>query len=713
MLKFAIGQIKAVKIADLGVGKKTEEIFKNEGIVTLYPPQEQAVKAGVMKGESMVVCTPTASGKTVIAELAALEAVKKGGQVVYIVPLRALASEKYKDFLKWSKIGFKVGLQMGDLDSKFLPQRNNADILIATAEKCDSILRSRPNWFRDAKLLVIDEIHLITTDRGPTYEVLIAKFKKMFKDVQVLGLSATIGNADELADWLGAKLVTSDWRPVKLTQRIAEGKASVMFDEARKTMEEGAQSLVFVNSRRSAEAVADKFAEELDRELEAEDKKALAKISKEILDVLTPPTAQCRRLANAVKGGAAFHHAGIVNLQRGLVEDGFRDGMIKVICCTPTLSAGINMPARKVIVRDIKRYSGLGLEYIPVLEYLQIVGRAGRPKYDKVGESVLLAANEYEKEFLEENYINGQPEDIHSQLGIEPVLRMHVLASIASGFTRTKADLFDFFGSTFFAYEYGLDDEFKMKIERILRQLDDWGFIKSKGSDFVSASELETEDRLLATPLGTRVAELYIDPETAHDFALTFEDPDKMRRVNVFGLLELFCYTTELRPLLRVTRKEEDRIWSLYYEQEGKLLTDQSDSDYLDRFKTALMLNDWIDERTEDWILEGYNMAPGLLRMKLDVVEWLAYSCAEITPHLKTDPGLRKEFQKLQMRIKHGIKEELMPLVAVKGIGRVRARLLFKGGLKTKRELEKADVRRIGALIGQGVAERVKKELAS
>lgn len=1211
-------------ISELGLGAKAEEIFKSDGIETLYPPQEQAVKAGVMQGKSLVVCTPTASGKTVIAELAALNAVKKGGQVVYVVPLRALASEKYKDFKKWERAGFRVELQMGDLDSKFLPRKNTADILVATAEKCDSILRSHPNWFRDVKLLVIDEIHLIATDRGPTYEILIAKFKKMFKGIQILGLSATIGNAEELADWLSAKLITSDWRPVKLTQRISEGKAGVMLDEAKKTMNDGAQSLVFVNSRRSAEAVADLFAEELGSGLRKEDREALHKIAEDLLDVLNPPTAQCRRLAEAVKGGAAFHHAGIVNRQREIIEDSFKAGKIKVITATPTLcleentkvwsgvneipvkslkrenpvfglkgsklnavkisrvvesprpralikittpsygpiyttknhrmlirhngkrslveaencrkgdeiatvgrldirktrrnkwsdfvkdnelpfddkeldesvyymigaflgdgysgaeiagegirykaspqlvsedleifkrikkvcdrfgihyravknaygtpvivltkrhwfqeflvrcgvdvgnkkhidrrlleadsdkiryllmglfdtdgcvesrgrlsfsniskdlimglrkcllrygiiswvrdkkgstikmhkkayatqpaqelliqnkhsilnfynnlwfgvrrkqaaleriiegyevskivcekcgyalhprlfegrtktqklwdkqklevikllgrrgefgsrkikealgyegrkgegrinlhyafikkrksgpnewlwslnelgtwvyknlivkdlsisdhferrqlcplcgsvlrkgirggwrgnafeadiywdlissiktvknkhgvydivlpgdgssdhlfvadgiivhnSAGVNLPARKVIIRDIKRYSGLGLEYIPVLEYLQQVGRAGRPKYDKEGESVLLAANEYEKEELLERYINGQPEDIHSQLGVEPVLRMHVLASIASGFTKSRETLFNFFGATFFAYEYGTDGEFKRKVERILRQLDDWDFIKAKGmgSDFVSASKLNKEDWLIATPLGTRVSELYIDPETAHDFILTFENPESMSRVSPFSLLELFCAATELRPLLRVGKKDEDEVWGLYYEQEDKLLTDTNDSDYLDRFKTALMLNDWMDEVTEDQILENYGMAPGLLRVKLDVAEWLAYSFSEIVPYMKVDPSLRKELQKAQTRLKHGIKEELTPLVAIKGIGRVRARKLYDAGIKSKAAIKSADAKKLASLLGEKIAQKVLTEL--
>lgn len=718
-----------MEISELGVGAKAEAIFSGEGIKTLFPPQEQAVDAGLMNNKSLLVCTPTASGKTVIAELAALRSMGKGAQVVYLVPLRALASEKYRDFQKWEKLGFKVDLQMGDLDSKFLPQKNQADIVVATAEKCDSILRSRPSWFRDVGLLVIDEIHLIGTDRGPTYEILISKFKKLFPTIQLLGLSATIGNAEDLGDWLGAEVVRSDWRPVKLKQEAVQGAAKVLFDEVRKTAEAGAQSLVFVNSRRSAEAVSDKLSERMKKRLDEKTAGDLNEIAEEIESVLSPATAQCRRLANAVRGGAAFHHAGMVNRQRELVEDAFKSGKIKVISATPTLAAGINMPARKVIIRDIKRYTGAGMDYIPVLEYLQMVGRAGRPKYDKEGESVLLASTDYELEFLRENYLNGRPEAIHSQLGIEPVLRMHILASIASGFTRSRKELLAFFSDTFFAYEYGMGRDFEAKLDKIIAQLVSWEFIRvktpgggevksgQKDSLFVSAADLgkRREDlggqRLVATPLGGRVAELYLDPETAHDFVTVFEDPQKTDKISPFSLLDLFASSTELRPLLRVKRSEEDEIWGLYYEGEEMLLTDETDSDYLDRFKTALMLNDWISERSEEYLLQRYGVAPGLLRIKLASAEWLAYSCAELVSYTKADHRIKRVLDKTRFRIKHGISEELLELASIKGIGRVRARSLYDSGIKSKSDLRQAERRKLESLLGSKVAEKVLRDM--
>ena len=122
--------------------------------------------------------------------------------------------------------------------------------------------------------------------------------------------------------------------------------------------------------------------------------------------VLSKATRQCSRLAKCVKKGIAFHHAGLTNEQKNLIEDGFREGKIKIICCTPTLAAGVDLPAYRVIVKDLKRFGFRGMVWIPVLEYLQMAGRAGRPKYDKKGEAIVIAKTEVGKEKIKERARN-------------------------------------------------------------------------------------------------------------------------------------------------------------------------------------------------------------------------------------------------------------------------------------------------------------------
>ncbi|HII63925.1 TPA: DEAD/DEAH box helicase [Candidatus Woesearchaeota archaeon] len=187
----------------------------------LRPAQSKAVKAGLLEGKSLLVCTPTASGKTLIAELAAMKAVfERKGKAVYIVPLKALAAEKYRDFTRRYGSAAKIALSIGDLDSAD-PYLAEYDIIITTSEKLDSLLRHHAPWIAGVSTVIIDEIHLLNDPgRGPTLEILITILKRLLKNVQIIGLSATIGNPEELAEWLDAKLVEDDWRPVKLKKGV-------------------------------------------------------------------------------------------------------------------------------------------------------------------------------------------------------------------------------------------------------------------------------------------------------------------------------------------------------------------------------------------------------------------------------------------------------------------------------------------------------------
>ena len=190
-------------------------------ITKLRPAQEKSIKKGLLQGENLLVCTPTASGKTLIAELTALKSIIEGkGKAVYIVPLKALASEKYKDFKKrYGKIA-EIALSIGDIDSSD-PYLAEYDLIVTTSEKLDSLIRHHSLWLSSIKTVVIDEIHLLNDpERGPTLEILITILKKLLKNAQIIALSATIGNAEELAEWLQAELVVDDWRPVKLHKGI-------------------------------------------------------------------------------------------------------------------------------------------------------------------------------------------------------------------------------------------------------------------------------------------------------------------------------------------------------------------------------------------------------------------------------------------------------------------------------------------------------------
>ena len=196
-------------------------VLEKDGITHLRPAQRKAINAGLLEGKNLLVCTPTASGKTLIAELAGVSSImERKGKCIYIVPLKSLATEKYNEFKgKYEKF-FRIALSIGDIDSAD-PYLKDYDFIISTSEKVDSLIRHRADWLRDVKTVVVDEIHLLNDPgRGPTLEILITILRQLLKNIQILALSATIGNPEELAEWLDAKLVIDDWRPVELKKGV-------------------------------------------------------------------------------------------------------------------------------------------------------------------------------------------------------------------------------------------------------------------------------------------------------------------------------------------------------------------------------------------------------------------------------------------------------------------------------------------------------------
>ncbi|MCR4335323.1 MAG: DEAD/DEAH box helicase [archaeon] len=367
-----------------------ELVKHHNGFDSFNPMQKKAIDAGVLE-KSIVVSSPTASGKTVVAELASLNSILKNRKkVVYTCPLRALASEHSNDFKnKYSaELGIKTVLSTGDFDSagKYLSQK---DIIFTTYEKLNSLLNHRADWLSQIGLLVVDEIHSIGSDRGATLEMLITKLRFLNKNIQVLGLSATIPNAKDLSKWLGAELVESDYRPVELKEGVflddkidfgetsqdvtlsTDPTISICLD----TLKKGKQALVFSNTKRSSEATAKKLANITEKVLTEKEKNVLNDSAEKVLSVLEQPTVQCRTIAELIKKGSCFHNAGLLQKQREIVEDLFRRNYLKFIASTPTLAAGVNLPAYRVILQTPYRYTGYGMDRIPVSEWKQMAGR--------------------------------------------------------------------------------------------------------------------------------------------------------------------------------------------------------------------------------------------------------------------------------------------------------------------------------------------------
>ncbi|MBW2980328.1 hypothetical protein KY360_02840 [Candidatus Woesearchaeota archaeon] len=494
------------------------------------------------------------------------------------------------------------------------------------------------------------------------------------------------------------------------TVKISGNADDATINLALDTINKNKQAIVFVNTKRSAE----KTAEEISKKAKISDKK-LQELSEAVLKVLSRPTRQCERLASCVKKGIAFHHAGLTHKQKELIENSFRDRTIKIICATPTLALGVDLPAFRAILKDLRRYGHRGMQFIPVLEYLQMAGRAGRPNYDKEGQAIAIAATKPEKKKIHEKYILGEPEDIYSKLAVEPVLRTYLLSLIAANFINDKKSILDFFEKTFWAYQFKDMEKLEEIIMRMLTLLEDWGFLTStsKSADFQTADEFGNE-KYKATILGKRVAELYIDPLTAHFFIECLKKAHN--RTEAFSFLQMVSHTLEIRPLLKVRVKEYEKIEEALVTYHDSILEeipsmyDPEYEDFLSSVKTALFMQNWIDEKDEEFILEEFNVRPGELRVKVDNADWLLYAAEELCRILKLK-SLISEIIKLRLRLKYGVKEELLPLLRIKNVGRVRARALFRNKIKDVSGVKKADITKLVQILGKKVAIDVKKQV--
>jgi helicase len=325
---------------------------KKKGYTELYPPQERALEAGLLEGKSLIVACPTASGKTLIAIMAAFKRVREGRKVVYLAPLRALASEKYYEFSELSEFGVRTAISTGDYDSSG-ESLGRADIIVLTNERFDSIMRHKVSWLGSVGLFIADEVHLAGNDsRGPTLEMILTKVRHLGLDAQMLSLSATISNASLLGEWLGSEPVELDWRPVPLRQAVydysrivfTDGEERALtrstygppIDVAMDTLRGGGQALVFAGTRRRAVSLATRGAELTQRFLSDGEKKAVAEAARRILSS-GEETSLSKLLAEIVAKGSAFHHAGLDSEHRRIVEEYYRARAIKLLAATPTL----------------------------------------------------------------------------------------------------------------------------------------------------------------------------------------------------------------------------------------------------------------------------------------------------------------------------------------------------------------------------------------
>ena len=734
-----------MKIEKLDLEPKVIDFLKSEGYEELFEPQEQSVKAGLFdEKKNFLITIPTASGKTLIAMLAILSHLSKHKtKVVYLTPLRALTSEKFEEFKKLEKLNLgrkiKVALSTGDSKEK-KEKLENADVIFLTNESMDANLAFQKDWIYDIGLVVSDEIHLIGDNtRGPTLEIILTRFKSGFigkNPPKIIGLSATISNSNELADWLNCELVESTFRRVPLSEAVysrhiitnqdreeTEGNFAKNRQESRHpkawiglgldTVAEKHQCLIFAMTRKNAVAWAKEAGLDVVKELKPNQKKELEKISKKILPKEDyDNTKLTSELAKTVKNGTAFHHAGLDQRCRTIIENAFKNRHIKLLTATPTLAAGVNLPARRVVIPSVMRYTNNGLEKISILEYKQMCGRAGRPQYDDIGESIIIAKG-YPDEILE-HYVDGEPEPLESKtLDEDSSLRINLLGFIytASKFNPTSYEkIIKFFSQTFAAYQLSDDSVLEKKITKQLEKLKEYGMITD-------------ENGFEPTKFGIRIFYLRIDPETAFDMTGYIEDYLRGTK-HTFGILYMITNLHEFYSQYPIPDKYQGDMDDLIDPNEKLYRNQEFLREYC--FKSLLILYKWIDAMTYQDMSDHFDAEPGDIFYIKENAKDLVYIFTEIIKFWRDYAKENKqkkivsEYQSLidesdllKLQIQHGVPEKYLELVKIKQIGRVRAQILYKNGFKNRLDLEKAKIEKLAKIdkIGLTIANNIKAEL--
>ena len=661
------------------------------------PAQKAVIESGYLEDKSnYIISIPTASGKTVLGILPALKTILNGGKAIYAAPLLSIQNEKVKEFKAFEEHGIKVG-----------KHPSNSDLSVMVFESFDALTRFSWNVLREVDTLIIDEFHMIGEySRGPTLESAITRAKIINPSLRIIALSATLKNIDEIEQWLDGKTVEHDYRPVPLNKEVLDAemfntknKNDVIVKIVEKAIEDNSQALSFVSTRRFTESLATYVAKKIDKKTTKEQKQKFKQVADKLLEVPKKkgslPTTTCLKLAEAAEKGVVFHHAGLFNEQKEIIEDEFRKGNILMITATPSLMYGVNLPSKYVVIRDHTRWTSNGPASIPVFDYEQMSGRAGRPQYDDVGYSYLVAKTMDEAFDLEARYVNGEIELTNSKLiDNKDAIYKQIIAQIASSLSKNLDDLNDFFGKTLYGFQMKnnpsmsmfAQDSLNWELESALEFLLQNGIIRA------------TPEGLKTTDFGNLIAKSNYAVETAVKIK---EYVSTMEKLNPAEMIYALAETPDLPLISFKGRKSKDPVRDKLSEC-GLFAVDIGNPE-----ATAVSLIEWIDERNEYEIENAYNVYSASTRKSAYEASRLV-KFAKNTLEVLGNYSNLKDMDYLSARLYYGVKEDIISLVVgVKRLGRKRARLLMKTFGDNLSEASEKDLQKVEG-IGPKLAGKVK-----
>ncbi|KAK3940408.1 hypothetical protein QBC46DRAFT_434685 [Diplogelasinospora grovesii] len=482
--------------------------------------QSKCFESVYRSNDNVVIAAPTGSGKTAILELAmcklANDRVNQNFKIVYQAPTKALCSERARDWQKkFTHMNLQCAELTGDTSQAEMKRVGNASIIVTTPEKWDSVTRK---WQDHRKLLqmvelfLIDEVHILKDARGATLEAVVSRMKAIGANVRFVALSATVPNSEDIATWLGRnhtdqhlpahrETFGEEWRPVQL-QKFVYGYQFNGHDFAfdhfldQKLLDllrrhgERKPILIFCFTRKSCETTAANLVKEL---CGLPDKETPWKMPSTRISVLS------RELQELVKFGVAFHHAGLDIQDRMAIEKHFLNGDLSVICCTSTLAVGVNLPCHTVVLKGTCGFAEDKIVEYSDLEVMQMLGRAGRPQFDKSAIGIILTrmANKerYEKmvsgqQVLESTLHRNLIEHLNSEVCLRTIYN---LASAKKWLASTFLSVRLRRNPVYYQLTQGapntlqLEDRLGEICERDIKELRDAGLIS--GDDTIKATE--------------------------------------------------------------------------------------------------------------------------------------------------------------------------------------------------------------------------------
>lgn len=723
-------------LEDYGIPKLLTDRWQSEQGESLLRLQERAVREyGLLDGRSILISAPTSSGKTFCGELAAAKTLADGRKAVFLVPLKALAEERYARLrAKYDPLGIRTVISTRDhaeFDGDI--EQGKFDLGVIIYEKFYQMLVRNLDLLQSVRLVIVDELQMLADEsRGAVLEMVLLLILRSAYDVRIVGLSAVLSNARDLAEWMEADLLVESHRPVELRQGVLLGNsfryrcfnsrekgaeemspvgeasaADMLLENVQRLASGGEQVLVFLKSKAACMQLASTLAEgasfggceAFEDDLESSERTTLSE-----------PLAACARR------GVAFHHADLSYAERRLVEKYYLSGEIRVIFATTTLSLGLNLPAQTVFIEGYRfkqgHYSGEPvIDYVHWGDYENMSGRAGRLSFgSEFGRAILLANSDLERDMLWKRLVCGEPQQLGGKL-FSRSLEDIILAFVVSGCASEIGHLRRMIESSFSRLES--DPNNKMNAACMT----------------LTQSELiyESDGSLLPTETGRKAAYAGVSAATAVAFKqLLTEDPGYSDLVWLYEL----CDTLEGRRVYiphNLREKAAKIILERFireiseHEALSKSVSEimdcphKADSKSISRMRIALALRDWKDGRDIREIEQGYRLFAGTIQSAAETAAWLGESAASIGSAIRVEKRCIACLRRLSFSVKHGLPSKMRKLVQPLGglLSRSELLRLSEAGICRPTDLIQSDREFLSSIIPENKLEEVMTRIIS